>query len=87
MTAPLFVLFFMAMFVRWATVPGTWAAAVASTVVAVGVAYFHWFGLAFVWIMPVSLVAGIVVGALASLAPWGVRRPMLDAMVTAESNP
>lgn len=78
MVTPLFVLFFMAMFLPWATVFGTWAAAIAATGVAVGIAFFGAFGLSFVWIMPISLIAGIAVGALVSLAPIGAKRPMLE---------
>ncbi len=79
-TAPLFVLFFMAMFVPNATVPATWAAAVASISVAVGIAYCGLFGLSFIWIMPASLVAGVVVGFLVGTIPLGRRRPMLQTV-------
>lgn len=78
MTAPLFVLFFMAMFVPWATVPGTWGAAIAGTFVAVQIAYFGALGLSFLWIMPLSLLAGILAGCVISLVPIGKRRPMLE---------
>ena len=78
LTTPLFILFFMAMFIPWATTFGTWAALLATLSVAIGVAYFEWFGLSFLWIMPVSLVAGILVGCIASLVPIGRRRPMLE---------
>jgi SSS family solute:Na+ symporter len=79
LTAPLFVLFFMAMFIPWATTAGTWIAAIASTFAAVSIAYFGALGLGILWIMPVSLISGIVAGCLASLAPIGRRRPMLGA--------
>jgi SSS family solute:Na+ symporter len=79
-TAPLFVLFFMAMFVPWATTLGTWLAAVASIVVAVGMAHAGLFGLSFVWITPVSLLAGVIVGCLSSVLPLGKRRPMLETV-------
>ena len=78
LTTPLFILFFMAMFVPWATTFGTWAALVATLTVAVGIAYFDWFTVSFVWIMPASLAAGIVVGCAASLLPIGKRRAMLE---------
>jgi hypothetical protein len=61
-------MFFMAMLVPWATVLGPWAAAIAATSIAVAIAYFGVFGLSFVGIMPTSLVAGIVVGTLVSMA-------------------
>jgi hypothetical protein len=70
-------LFFMAMFIPWATAAGTWAAAIASVAVAVAVAFFEIGGLSFLWIMPLSLVTGIVVGCAASALPSGERRPML----------
>ncbi len=38
-TVPLFMLFFMAMFVPWATTLGTWAAALASAVVAIAIGF------------------------------------------------
>ena len=78
LTAPLFVLFFMAMFVPWATTPATWAAAIASTATAILVAYYPGLGLGFLWVMPVSLVAGILVGFLASIIGVGKRRPLLE---------
>ena len=76
-TAPLFVLFFMAMFVPRATVWGTWAAGLTSWLAAVVVAYTHYTGLSFIWMMPVSLATGVVIGFLTSMIPIGKRRPML----------
>ena len=69
--APLFVLFFMAMFVPWSTPFGTIVAATVSMAVAIGIGFFEFMGLGFIWIMPVSLIVGIVVGMLASLVPIG----------------
>jgi SSS family solute:Na+ symporter len=74
LTAPLFVLFFMAFFVPWATSTGAFVAGVASAVVAIGVGHLHWYGLSFVWILPSALITGIVVGPLVSLLPLGRRR-------------
>jgi SSS family solute:Na+ symporter len=65
--APLFVLFFMAMFVPWATSFGTIVASAVSMAVAIGIGFFDLMGLGFILMMPVSLVAGIVVGMLVSL--------------------
>jgi solute:Na+ symporter, SSS family len=79
LTAPLFVLFFLAMFVPWATAFGTWTGAVASVTVAVGIAYFNLFGLSFLWIGPASLAVGMVVGCLASVPRIGRRRRMLES--------
>jgi SSS family solute:Na+ symporter len=74
LVAPLFVLFFLAMFIPWATSLGTVIAAGCSVAVAVGIAYFEMFGLSFLWIMPCALVTGVVVGMLASCLPVG-RKP------------
>jgi SSS family solute:Na+ symporter len=79
---PLAVLFLMAMFIPWATVIGTWAAALASTIVSVRIAYWEdlfWpdHPLSVMWILPLSLLAGMAVGCLVSLAPIGQRRAML----------
>ena len=68
LTAPLFVLFFMAMFVRWATPLGTWAAGLSSVAAAAVIAYTDLTPLSFLWIMPGSLVTGIVVGSLRQCA-------------------
>lgn len=73
LVAPLFCLFFMALFVPWATAFGTLAGAAASVSVAIGIAHFRMFGLDFLWIMPGSLATGIAVGTLVSLTP--VNRP------------
>ena len=77
-TAPLFVLFFMAMFVPWATTCGTWIAALASSSVAFAVAYGSIFSLSFLWITPLSLLSGVVVGCVASFLPIGASRPMIE---------
>jgi SSS family solute:Na+ symporter len=69
--APLFVLFYMAMFVPWSTPFGTIVAATVSMAVAIGIGFFEFMGLGFIWIIPVSLIVGIVVGMLASLVPVG----------------
>jgi SSS family solute:Na+ symporter len=71
LSVPLFLLFFMAMFVPWATSFGTLAGAACSAAVAVAVGYFQVFGLTFVWMMPAAFVAGASAGMLASLLPIG----------------
>jgi SSS family solute:Na+ symporter len=76
LVAPLFSLFFMAMFVPWATPFGTLAGAAASVFVAVGIGHFRLLGLDFLWIMPGSLASGVVVGMLASLPGLGRRCPI-----------
>lgn len=58
--APLFVLFFMALFVPGATDRGTFFGGIFSLFVAILIAFFGIFNLSVLTIMPVSLVAGIV---------------------------
>jgi len=78
LTAPLFGLFFMAMFVRWATGPGTLVGAVFGLAVVIAVNYWEELtgtkGISFIWAMPLSLVVQIGVGMLASLVPIGRRQ-------------
>jgi len=79
LVTPLFLLFFMAMFVPWATSFGAWVAAAYATVWAVSIAYFQVLGLSFVWMMPVSLLAGAIAGPAASLLPLGRRNRAGDS--------
>lgn len=75
LTAPLFVLFFLAMFVRWATTFGALVAALAGVATAVCIAYSIPLGLppiSIMWIMPGSFTAGVLCGSLASLLPIGL---------------
>ena len=78
LTAPLFVLFFLALFVRWANATGAWLGLLASIATAVAVAYAKDLGLplgvSFVWMMPCSLLVGVIVGMVGSLWPAGPRR-------------
>lgn len=76
-TAPLFVLFVLAMFVPWATPLGAVLGLAASIAVAVGIAFFGLFGLSFMWMMQASLIVGVVVGMIASLMPFGRRTARL----------
>lgn len=70
LTAPLFVLFFLALFVPWANAFGAWLGLLASIATAIAIAYAKDLGLpftiGFVWIIPCSLLAGVTVGSLAS---------------------
>jgi SSS family solute:Na+ symporter len=70
LTAPLFVLFFLALFVPWANAVGAWCGLVSSVCVAIGIAYAKDLGLplsiSFVWIIPCSLATGIGVGSAVS---------------------
>jgi SSS family solute:Na+ symporter len=71
----LFLPFFMAFFVRWSTTFGTWVGTLAAMISAIAIAFFEVFGLTIAWIMPASLVVGIVFGCVFSLFPLG-RRPV-----------
>ena len=55
LTAPIFVLFFLALFVRWSTPLGAVAATVASISVAVSIAFFKSLRLELLWTSPCSL--------------------------------
>lgn len=65
--APLFVLFFMALFVKQATDRGTIFGGLVSFAVAVAISFFEIFGIKPLWIMPFALLAGILAGWLGSL--------------------
>jgi SSS family solute:Na+ symporter len=73
LTAPLFVLFFLALFVSFANATGAWWGLAASIFAAVFVAYGRELDvpehlqLSFTWMMPASLLLGITTGALVSL--------------------
>ncbi len=67
LVAPLFILFFMAMFMRRASALAAYLAVFTSTAAAIAVAFYRLGGLGVLWIMPVSLVTGMVVGGVASL--------------------
>jgi SSS family solute:Na+ symporter len=77
LTAPLFGLFFMAMFVRWATGPGTMIGAAFGVLVVVEINYWKEFtgteGISFLWAMPLAFLVQVTVGALASLLRIGRR--------------
>lgn len=64
--APLFVLFFMALFVPGATDRGTFFAGIFSLVVAILIAFYGLFHLSVLMIMPVALVSGILAGIVMS---------------------
>ncbi|MGD9644525.1 MAG: hypothetical protein AB7U73_02365 [Pirellulales bacterium] len=70
LSAPIFVLFFLAMFVPWAKPAGAVAATVASVSLAVAINFYGLFGLGMMWAGLGSLIVGIGAGALVSLLPW-----------------
>ena len=79
LTAPLFGLFFMAIFVRWATGAGTIIGAVFGVLVVVEINYwkelFGTPGISFLWAMPLAFAVQITVGSLASLLPFRRQGP------------
>ena len=72
LVAPLFGLFFMAMFVPWATSRGTIVGAVFGLVTVTIISFwqelFGTQGIGILWAMPISLVVQVIVGCLASLS-------------------
>jgi SSS family solute:Na+ symporter len=78
LVSPLFGLFFMALFVPWATSFGTFVGAAFGLATVVTINYWSMFttdvpGISFLWAMPLGLVIQVVAGAIASLAPIGRR--------------
>ena len=65
--APLFVLFFMALFIPFATQFATIAGGIISVAVAIAIAFFEIFGLKVLWIMPIAFIAGIGSAGILSL--------------------
>jgi SSS family solute:Na+ symporter len=72
LVAPLFGLFFMAMFVPWATSRGTIVGGVFGLVTVSTISFWQEFsgtqGIGILWAMPLSLVVQVTVGCLASLS-------------------
>ena len=67
LTAPIFVLFFLALYVRRAT-PAAAVAATVASVTAAAVVAFGWGAKWFLWSPPAALAVGVTVGTLVSLA-------------------
>jgi SSS family solute:Na+ symporter len=86
LSAPLFGLFCMAMFVRWATGFGTWVGVVAGLAVVIAINFWEEMtgvkGISFLWAMPLSFVVQMAVGMAASLLPIGRRARSVEEMVT-----
>jgi SSS family solute:Na+ symporter len=78
LVAPLFGLFFMALFVRWATSFGTLVGAAFGLATVVAINYWTEItarpGISFLWAMPLGLLVQVATGAIASLAPFGRQR-------------
>lgn len=64
--APLFVLFFMALFVPFATESATFIGGLIAITVAVAIAFWEVAGITVLWIMPSSLLAGITSATMIS---------------------
>ena len=81
LTAPLFVPFFMALFVRRASEVGTFIGTLASVAAAVLIGFsaeFFGKGISFVWIMPGSFVAGVLVSMILSFLWPNKGKPFED---------
>ncbi len=65
--APLFVLFFMALFVPYATDRSSIITGLFSLVIAILIAFFGLFGISSLWVTPSSLAGGIIFGVPLSL--------------------
>jgi SSS family solute:Na+ symporter len=68
LVAPLFVLFFMAMFVPRANAFSAVVGFLVSAAVAIAIALFRVMDISMMWIVPASMVAGCTAGSVASLA-------------------
>jgi SSS family solute:Na+ symporter len=81
LTVPLAGLFLLAMFVPWARTFGSLVGLVVGLVVVVLISYWKDItgqpGISFLWATPLSLVAEVGIGALASLIPIGPKAPPL----------
>jgi SSS family solute:Na+ symporter len=64
--SPLFVLFFLAFFVPFATARGTFIGGIASVIVAIAIAFFNFLGIEVLFIIPTALFSGIIIGTLCS---------------------
>lgn len=67
LVAPLFVLFFMAIFIPFATSNGTIIGGLLSIAMAVAVSFWNFLGIEVFWIMAVAFIVGAVTGIVASL--------------------
>ncbi|HRP57607.1 sodium/solute symporter [Agriterribacter sp.] len=72
--APLFVLFFMALFVPFATKRGTFLGGILAVGIAVAIAFWEMGGITVLWIMPVSLMIGVVGAMCFSVIDRSIKR-------------
>ncbi|MEX2569602.1 MAG: Na+:solute symporter [Cyclobacteriaceae bacterium] len=64
--APLFVLFFMALFVPFASERGTFLGGIAAIIVAVGISFYGILGITVLWVLPFSFFTGTAVACVLS---------------------
>jgi Na+/proline symporter len=76
--APLFVLFFMALFVPKATSKGVFYGGLFALLVAILIAFFNLFNLSVLTIMPISLVVGVIMSWSLSLLDRSCGRNLFD---------
>ena len=73
LVAPLFVPFFMAMFVKWAKPTATFTGTLASGLAALLISYsqeIFSISISFLWIIPGSFAVGILISGILSLLPY-----------------
>jgi SSS family solute:Na+ symporter len=73
LVGPLFVIFFIAMFVPWATSVGAFVGALAGAVAAILISFYQIFGLSFLCIVPGSAIVGVGVGVVLSALTYKTR--------------
>jgi SSS family solute:Na+ symporter len=96
LVAPLFGLFFMALFVRWGTSLGTLVGAVCGVIIAIAINFWKEITgetppIGYLFTMPLSLTVQVAVGSLVSLLPIGIRNGSRDPegwkAIDAEAHP
>jgi SSS family solute:Na+ symporter len=80
LVAPLFVPFFMAMFVPWAKPTATFIGTLASGIAAILISYsqeLFSLNISFLWIIPGSFMVGVIMGSVLSLRPYKQRSMLI----------
>lgn len=72
LVSPLFVLFFMALFVPFATARGTFIGGIVSVIIAIAIAFFGFLRIDVFFITIASLATGIIIGTLCSFIDYKV---------------
>ena len=90
LTAPLFGLFFMAMFVKRANGIGTLVGAVVGVFVVSLISYwkdiFGGGGISFIWAMPISLICQVGAGVIVSRLTWSESKKDIDELIADDPN-